>query len=86
MNDKYYLMDVLNTEKNFSVNLVYAMNEASTKKIYNEYVNAFKSINKLVKDTFNLAYSLGFYKIEAETEKKINTAKKELTNELNSNN
>mgnify|MGYP004525761387 CR=1 FL=1 len=84
MNDKYYMMDILSTEKTLAVNLVYAMNEASTKKIYNTYATYFKTVSKEVKEIFTLANNLGYYKLEAVPTKNINTTKKELNNELNS--
>ena len=36
------------SEKNISVNLVYALNEASNKNIYDLYFKMFKSINKIM--------------------------------------
>ena len=47
MSDKDYLLEMLTTEKNISVNLVYALNEASNKNIYDLYFKMFKSINKI---------------------------------------
>ena len=50
MSDKDYLLEMLTTEKNISVNLVYALNEASNKNIYDLYFKMFKSINKITND------------------------------------
>ena len=52
MSDKDYLLEMLTTEKNISVNLVYALNEASNKNIYDLYFKMFKSINKITKDIY----------------------------------
>ena len=36
MNDENYLNDILETEKNMSVNFTYALNEASNETLFNE--------------------------------------------------
>ena len=69
MNDKEYMMDTLDTLKSLSVNMTYAMNEASCEKLYKEHFNMFKEINKKTKEVFNLAYKLGYYTLEEEEEK-----------------
>ena len=84
MNDKEYMMDTLDTLKSLSVNMTYAMNEASCEKLYKEYFNMFKEINKKTKEVFNLAYKLGYYTLEEEEEKKIKSALKTLSQELDS--
>ena len=83
MNNKEFMMDILETEKSMSVNMTYALNEASSKHLYDKYFKMFKEINKATKDVFSLAYSKGFYKLEKETPKKINDAYKTLSQELN---
>lgn len=83
MNNKEFMMDILETEKSMSVNMTYALNEASSKHLYDKYFKMFKEINKATKDIFYLAYSKGFYKLEQETSKKINGAYKTLSQELN---
>lgn len=82
MSDKEYIMDTLDTLKCLSVNMTYAMNEASCDKIYKEYLNMFKEINKETKEVFDLAYKLGFYTLEEDDEKKIKSALKTLSQEL----
>lgn len=82
MNNKEFMMDILETEKSMSVNMTYALNEASSKYLYDKYFKMFKEINKVTKDIFSLAYSKGFYKLEQETPKKINNAYKTLSQEL----
>ena len=84
MSDKEYLMDTLDTLKCLSVNMTYAMNEASCDKIYKEYLSMFKEINKETKEVFDLAYGLGYYTLESEDEKKIKSAVKTLSQELES--
>ena len=84
MTDKEYLMDTLDTLKCLSVNMTYAMNEASCDKIYKEYLSMFKTLNKETKEVFDLAYKLGYYTLESEEEKKIKSAIKTLSQELES--
>ena len=84
MSDKEYLMDTLDTLKCLSVNMTYAMNEASCDKIYKEYLSMFKEINKETKEVVDLAYRLGYYTLESEDEKKIKSAIKTLSQELES--
>ena len=84
MNDKEYMMNTLDTLKSLSVNMTYAMNEASCEKLYKEYFNMFKEINKKTKEVFDLAYKLGYYTLEEEEEKKIKSALKTLSQELES--
>ncbi len=84
MNDKEYIMDILESEKNLSVNMTYALNEASCDKLYKSYLKMFENINKKVKEIFDLSYKLGFYKLEKEEGKKIKSTIKTLTQELSS--
>ncbi len=82
MNDKEYIMDILDTEKSMSVNMTYALNEASCDKLYKEYFKMFENINKSAKEVFNIAYKKGYYELEEDTNTKINKAIKTLTEEL----
>lgn len=84
MNDKEYIMDILESEKNLSVNMTFALNEASCDKLYKSYLKMFENINKKVKEIFDLSYKLGFYKLEKEEVKKIKSTIKTLTQDLNS--
>lgn len=84
MNDKEYIMDILESEKNLSVNMTFALNEASCDKLYKSYLKMFENINKKVKEIFDLSYKLGFYKLEKEEAKKIKSTIKALTQELSS--
>ena len=84
MNDKEYIMDILESGKNLSVNMTFALNEASCDKLYKSYLKMFENINKKVKEIFDLSYKLGFYKLEKEEGKKIKSTIKTLTQELSS--
>ena len=83
MNDENYLNDILETEKNMSVNFTYALNEASNKNIYDLYFKMFKSINKTTKDIYEECVNKGYYQKNSITEKKITDAYNQLSQELN---
>lgn len=84
MNDKDYLKDILESEKNLSVNMSYALNEASCNNLYKNYFKMFEKINKKVKELFYLSYNLGYYKLEKEETKKIKSNIKTLSQDLES--
>ena len=82
MSDKDYLLEMLTTEKNISVNLVYALHEASNKDIYDLYFKMFKDINKLTKDIYEECVNKGYYQKNNIQEKKIIDAYNQLSQEL----
>ena len=82
MSDKEYMMDTLDTLKSLSVNMTYALNEASCDKLYKEYLKMFENINKETKEVFDLAYKLGYYTLEKEANTKIKASIKTLNQEL----
>lgn len=82
MTDKEYIMDTLDTLKSLSVNMTYALNEASCDKLYKEYLKMFENINKETKEVFDLAYKLGYYTLEKEANTKIKASIKTLNQEL----
>lgn len=84
MSDKEYIMDILDTEKSMSVNMTYALNEASCNNLYKNYFKMFEKINKKVKELFYLSYNLGYYKLEKEETKKIKSNIKTLSQDLES--
>lgn len=84
MTDKEYMMDTLDTLKSLSVNMTYALNEASCDKLYKEYLKMFENINKETKEVFDLAYKLGYYTLEKEANTKIKASIKTLNQELES--
>lgn len=84
MNDKEIVMDILDNLKCLSVNMTYALNEASCAKLYKEYFHMFEIINKYTKEFFDLAYKKGYYQLEKEDSKKIKSSLKTLSQELES--
>ncbi len=82
MKDKEIIMDVLENEKTMSANMVYALNEASHEKLYNELFNMFQQINESAKDVFAICYNLGYYTLEAEKATKLQKSIQKLQQEL----
>ena len=62
MNDRDFLNDMLETEKNMSVNFTYALNEASNETLFNEIYEMFKQIKASQRNLFELSFRKGFYK------------------------
>lgn len=72
MNDRDLLNDILETEKNMSVNFTYALNEASNEELYQEIFNMFNKIKQSQRDLFELAFEKGWYSLEKAEDTKIN--------------
>lgn len=64
MEDKYYLEDILECEKNMVVNLSISLNEASCDEIYQKYLKMFELVSKKAKDLFTIAYQNNWYQLE----------------------
>ena len=69
MESKAMLDDVLQTVKGMVTNYAYALNEASSEFIYQEFFNEFENLSKLAKELYNFAYN----KTELTREKNILT-------------
>lgn len=85
MNDRDLLNDVLETEKNMSINFTYALNEASNEELYETIYNMFQDIKESQRDLFELAFRKGWYTLEKAEDTKINeeiNSLSELLNEL----
>ena len=74
MNDRDFLNDILESEKNMSVNYTYALNEASNKNIYKLYYDVFSSSSKMQADLFDLSFKKGWYQLETAEEDVIEKA------------
>ena len=86
MNDRDYLNCVLETEKNMSNNLSYALNEVSNDALFDKIYNIFDEIKNNARDAYNLAFKNGWYKLEKAQDNKITEKVNELQqkyNELN---
>lgn len=71
MNDRDYVNDILETEKNMSVNMTIALNEASNEKLYDELFDIFKSIKQEQRSLYELMFRNGWYSLEKAPEQKI---------------
>lgn len=83
MNDENYLNDILETEKNMSVNFTYALNEASNETLFNEIYEMFKQIKASKRNLFELSFRKGFYTLEKAETNKINEEYNTLLNKFN---
>lgn len=83
MNDENYLNDILETEKNMSVNFTYALNEASNENLFNELYEMFKQIKEAQRNLFELSFRKGFYSLEKAENNKINEEYNTLLNKFN---
>lgn len=83
MNDENYLNDILETEKNMSVNFTYALNEASNDTLFNEIYEMFKQIKEAQRNLFELSFRKGFYTLEKAETNKINEEYNTLLNKFN---
>lgn len=81
--EKYYLFDVLETEKNMVVNMAIALNEASNEDLYRKLYKMFDSISVKTKELFTLAYDKGWYTLEETGVTKIDKEITKLNGELN---
>ena len=55
---------------------------SAAQAIYKEFKKEFDSLSNLAKELFNYAYSVNWYKLEEAQSKKIDTAIKNMKNEL----
>lgn len=84
MSDKYYLNDLLASEKNMVVNMATSLNEASCDKIYKVYHKMFEDVSKEAADLFIIGFNRGWFTLEEVPSKKIQTEYDKLNEELNS--
>lgn len=82
LNDCDYLNEILSCEKNMSINLTYALNEASNQQLFKEIFSIFEDIKMAQRDAYNMAFKNGWYSLEKEKEEKITEKRNELTNKL----
>ena len=71
MNNRDYLNDILETEKNMSVNMTIFLNEASNEKLYDELFDIFKDIKQSQRTLYECMFKNGWYSLEKAEEQKI---------------
>lgn len=81
MEDKYIVMDILETLKNMSSFMTIALNESSNSNLYNEIFKFFKDVNKEEKELFEYALKNNWYQLENENTNKIKSTLTKLENE-----
>ncbi len=82
LNEKDYINALLSSLKDMEKNYVIAMTEASNETLYNQYKTIFDSIASLQRDTYELMFRYGWYKLEKAEEQKINDKANTLSQEL----
>lgn len=83
MNDRDFLNDILESEKNMSVNYTYALNEASNEELFKRIYDMFTHIKETQRNLFELSFKKGWYTLEKAEENKINEEINTLSNMFN---
>lgn len=83
MNDRDFLNDILESEKNMSVNYTYALNEASNEELFKRIYDMFIHIKEEQRNLFELSFKKGWYTLEKAEENKINEEINTLSNMFN---
>lgn len=71
INDEDMLNTLLEIEKNMSVNLTIALNEASNENLYERLFDSFETIKDLQRDLYEIAFRYGWYSLEKAEATKI---------------
>lgn len=71
LNDKDYVNCLLSNLKNIEKNYTISMTEASNETLYNKYLETFKKISDLQRETYELMFNYGWYKLETQEKQKI---------------
>lgn len=83
MNDRDFLNNILESEKNMSVNYTYALNEASNEELFKRIYDMFIHIKETQRNLFELSFKKGWYTLEKAEENKINEEINTLSNMFN---
>ena len=83
MNDRDFLNDILESEKNMSVNYTYALNKASNEELFKRIYDMFIHIKETQRNLFELSFKKGWYTLEKAEENKINEEINTLSNMFN---
>lgn len=83
INDRDMLMSLLEIEKNMSVNLTIALNEASNENLYERLFDSFETIKDLQRDLYEIAFRYGWYSLEEAEQTKVNEEYNKLNTEIN---
>ncbi|MGE5456688.1 MAG: spore coat protein [Ignavibacteriales bacterium] len=82
MNDRDFLNDVLESEKNISNNLAIALNEASNDVLFQDILDMFIDCKKMARQLYNLMFQNGWYTLEKAEQQKITQKSTELSGRM----
>ena len=88
LNEKDYMNCLLTTLKDIEKNYVISMTEASNESLYKKYEETFKNISELQRETYEVMFKNGWYKLEKAEQMKITQKNNTLNQEyidLNNN-
>lgn len=81
-NERDYLNDILNSEKEIVKNMCISLTEASNKTFHDELNSIFTTVLELQQEAYELAWNNGWYKLEEAEKTKLNQKEKELQKKL----
>lgn len=71
LNEKDYINCLLTSLKEMSKNYTISMTEVSNEELYKKYAVTFQKISKLQRDTYEVMFRKGWYKLEKAEQAKI---------------
>jgi len=71
LNDQNYLTDIIESEKNLSINMTIFLNESSNEKLYKKLLPIFNQIKDKHRELYELSFKNGWYTLEEAETKKI---------------
>ncbi|MBO8128120.1 MAG: spore coat protein [Peptococcaceae bacterium] len=80
MNDRDYLNDLLAMEKYLTDNLNIFAREASHRELHNTVMRILGETHQAARDTFNLMFRKGFYKLEVENPQHVAQTQQQFQN------
>ncbi len=83
MNDRDCINDVLQSIKNLSNNLSIAINEASNRQLFDEFMQMFNDTKQAQRDLYNLMFKNGWYSLEKAEQQKIQQKIQEFQPKMN---
>lgn len=82
MKERDHLANLLEIEKNMSNNYSYAINEASSDDLYEEFLDMFINIKDMARDIYDIMVSKNWYTVEYVQDTKVNQEAEKLTTKL----
>lgn len=82
MNEKDYLTDILESEKNLSNNFSIALDEMSHQQLFEQIYQIFDEVKKKARNLYDVMFQYGWYALEEAEQKKIQEEHQKLQQEL----